>query len=212
MAEVDLVGQLSSLGSGATGVFVGLIWVVVIVAAVLGGFVLLQRLLRYNITVEIVERVGDTELTHLTKGRIARWDGVPKIHIKSLKRYESVPRADLFTPIKTLFGWGRMIRFYKSGEALQPLPVSVNSPATLTPFIDSDIELWYSLENQRNYETYNRKTFLEMYGTYVAVGGLFVLVFVMGLIFFEQFGEIAEAFRSSANALAEARSQTINPK
>lgn len=205
--------------SGAQGIVGGLfsmvllvVYAVLAVGVILGIMWVLKNWVQYKIMVEVIEKVGDSEQTYFDKARISKKGGVPKLNIKKLGVNEPVPRSDLFTPVKKsglMGGWGKLIRFYKNGEILTPLAPTKNSPVQLTPFIDSDVELWYALENQRAYETYNSKTFFEVYGPYMAFAGLFILIFIMGIIFFEQFGTIASAFQNAANQFAEAKAQEI---
>jgi len=211
MAEANLFSGLGGIAGGLFSTALLVVYAIIFSGLLILAIKFIQTVQRYNVHVEVVEKVGDSEITKYDKGWIRKVQGVPKLRLKGYKRDEAIPRADLFTPLKTRFGWGKIIRFYKVGETFTPLGVTTNSPTSLVPFIDSDVELWFSLENQRAYETYNKKSFLDVYGTYVAVGGLFVLVFIMGIIFFEQFGTIAQSFQAAASELAAARVQQIPP-
>ncbi len=206
---VDLLGGLQTTTAGVQNIADLSVYILVTAAIIFLIMLLIRNLKRYNVDVEIIEEVGDGTITLYDQGWIRRKNGVPKLSIRKLKRDEPIPKAHLFQPVKKRFGWNKLIRFYKSGETLTPLGITINSPASLTPFIDSDVELWYALETQKAYETYNQRSIFEIYGPYMAFGSLFVLIFIMGIIFFEQFGVMAEAFRGAAASLASAQQPVI---
>jgi len=166
-----------------------------------------------KVKVNIHEQIGDSILDRQVKAKIVKTRNVNKLMIKGEKIPQPVPENKFFRLQKKGFFYSKVVDLFKYKDGMYvPMNIVHNSPASFFSETKNIADMWYAQQDDDLMEIFRKGSFMDKYGTYVAIGALFVLVAVMGIIFLYQQGQFAEILSRAASSIASSsQGQVIQP-
>lgn len=212
---VDILGGTSVAGVGTQIIKIGGVVALGIMAAIIISIILyvLFTVLRYGITGIVIDRAGGYPLFSNKKiGIRENKAGTLTMKVLGDKKEHEPPKEEYIYPVKKLFIWSKVVFLEKVNNTYIPLNPQWDKDIFTLAIGEHSVDAWREMDRQKTEQLYSTESFMSKYGSVIAFTSMFALIFVMGLIFFEQFGSIAEAFKQAASVLADAKVQAVQPK
>ena len=218
MATTNLFSSVSGVfSSPAVGAAINIIFAMLIGGIGILFFLILKRVLKYNIKITIFDFAGEERedkngkkiIRHYSgrviedKGAVInKGEGIEELRISKLNRTIPLPPRKAFSFRKTLLGVGYSLYLQRFSENdLRPMVFSEN-PNSFTP-VSPNMQVWNVLAHRRNREKHQKPDFWAKYGHYVAWGATLAISCVVLLFLFKEIKGLTNSIGTLASSVRD---------
>ena len=210
MADLDVIkdvlpefGNISA--SSIIGVFAWFILfiIVAVIIAVIAFIIIRNMKFRYKIW--IFDKVsGRTELVAMDRARVTRLgeSGDTILYLRKMKKY--IPTPSIQTGRNTYFFY---IREDREWINIGIEDIDLKMREVKANFLDKEMRYARAALQKNLKDRYNKITFMEKYGSYIAYVGLIVVIGIMTYLLFDKFIELSGSINAAMDKVPEVLEQ-----